>query len=479
MVTTKDGFEPANDQLSGAAAATPKDLVLVDVEGDWSATLRFAFDPTANNGYYQFFGFYAMEDYANCAGIRGGDGAIQDFLRLGGSITAETKSVGPGLSEQGTYWFRIVKQGSSYTCFRSSDGEAFTQLFAYPDTGIEAKKLAIDAYTGMTEGYTFYLERLSLESDGTPAQQGCTHAYDAAVTPPYCTGAGYTVYACRNCTDRYVADVKAALGHDFADGVCTRCGEADPDYVPPIDRAVLQAAIAAAEQLDTAGYTDESVAAFTKALADAKGALEADTQAAVDKAAADLDAAVKALVEKPNEPPFRFDDVRDEGQYFFAPVYWAVDRGVTKGTSETQFSPDAGCTRAQAVTFLWRAAGQPEPGRTDSPFEDVKEGTYYYKAVLWAVEKGVTTGTSATTFRPDATCTRAQIVTFLWRAQDQPEPWNSSNPFSDVKAEDYFCKAVLWALEKGVTRGTSDTRFSPNATCTRAQIVTFLYRAMQ
>jgi DNA-directed RNA polymerase subunit RPC12/RpoP len=311
-------------------------------------------------------------------------------------------------------------------------------------------------------------ERKKLEALG--------HDYKAVVTAPTCTEAGFTTYTCSRCSDSYNADEVAALGHDYKDGVCTRCGAADPDYVSPINRAALQAAVAAAEKLDTSGYTDASVAAFTKALNDAKAALEADTQAAVDKAAADLDAAVKGLIEK---TPFRFDDVKDESQYYFDPVYWAVDNGITTGATPTTFSPNTGCTRAQVVTFLWRAAGKPEPTTMANPFNDVKPDAYYYKAVLWAVEKGITTGTSATTFRPDQTCTRGQIVTFLWRFNEQPEPKSSTNPFTDVPAGQYYYKAVLWAVEKGITKGTSADKFSPDSTCTRAQIVTFLYRAKQ
>ena len=302
------------------------------------------------------------------------------------------------------------------------------------------------------------------------------HDYKTDQTAATCTEEGYTTYTCARCGYSYVGDKVAALGHDFVDGVCTRCGKEDPDYVPPIDLAVLQATIAAAEKLDLSGYTDESVAAFTKALNDAKAALEADTQAAVDKAAVDLEAAVKGLVEK---EPFRFDDVKDSGQYYFDPVYWAVDNGITTGATPTTFNPGAGCTRAQVVTFLWRAAGKPEPTKTENPFGDVQPDAYYYKAVLWAVEKGITTGTSATTFRPDQTCTRGQIVTFLWRYNEQPEPKSSTNPFTDVPAGQYYYKAVLWAVEKGVTKGTSADKFSPDSTCTRAQIVTFLYRAEQ
>ena len=170
--------------------------------------------------------------------------------------------------------------------------------------------------------------------------------------------------------------------------------------------------------------------------------------------------------------------MKDPSQYYFDPVYWAVDEGITTGTSATKFSPNSGCTRAQVVTFLWRAAGKPEPKTYYNPFVDVKADQYYYKAVLWAVGKGITTGTSATTFRPDQTCTRAQIVTFLWRYNGEPEPKTTKNPFTDVKADQYYYKAVLWAVENGITTGTSATTFRPDQTCTRAQIVTFLYRYM-
>ena len=171
-----------------------------------------------------------------------------------------------------------------------------------------------------------------------------------------------------------------------------------------------------------------------------------------------------------------FDDVAEDA-YYFVPVEWAVEEGITSGTSATTFSPNASCTRAQAVTFLWRAAGSPEPESTEMPFEDVADGAYYYDAVLWAVENGITAGTSATTFAPNATCTRAQIVTFLWRSQKSPAG-ETVNPFADVAAGAYYYDAVLWAVENGVTAGTTATTFSPNNNCTRAQIVTFLYRAL-
>ena len=163
------------------------------------------------------------------------------------------------------------------------------------------------------------------------------------------------------------------------------------------------------------------------------------------------------------------------GSYYEDAVDWAVENGITKGTDNTHFSPDGICTRAQAATFLWRAAGSPKPETRTMPFTDVPAGSYYYDAVLWAVENGITKGTSNTTFSPNMTCTRAQIVTFLWRSEKSPAA-GTANLFVDVKSTVYYADAVLWAVKEDITKGTTNTTFSPNADCTRAQIVTFLWR---
>ena len=170
-----------------------------------------------------------------------------------------------------------------------------------------------------------------------------------------------------------------------------------------------------------------------------------------------------------------FVDVK-EGAYYYDAVLWAVEQKITSGTSATTFSPDASCTRAQMVTFLWRAAGSPKVENGKNPFTDVKADAYYYDAVLWAVEKGVTSGTSATTFSPDATVTRGQTVTFLYRNAGSPEV-SGTMPFTDVEADAYYAKAVQWAVQQKITTGTSESTFSPMSDCTRGQIVTFLYRA--
>ncbi len=169
-----------------------------------------------------------------------------------------------------------------------------------------------------------------------------------------------------------------------------------------------------------------------------------------------------------------FTDVSADAYYYDA-VLWAVEKGITSGTSETTFSPDASCTRAQILTFMWRAAGSPK-ATGSNPFTDVSADAYYYDAVLWAVENGITSGISATTFAPDATVTRDQTVTFLYRMAGSPAANGSS--FSDVSSDAYYADAVAWAVQQNITSGTGDGQFSPNADCTRAQIVTFLYRCM-
>ena len=176
-------------------------------------------------------------------------------------------------------------------------------------------------------------------------------------------------------------------------------------------------------------------------------------------------------------PTVTFYDI-EPGSYYESAVWWAVNKEITNGTSNTTFSPNNTCTRAQVVTFLWRAKGKPEPTSNYNPFYDVSSDAYYYKAVLWAVEQGITNGTSASMFSPNAGCTRGQVVTFLWRAEGEPYS-GASNVFADVNTSEYYGTAVLWAVEHEITNGTGANTFSPNMTCTRGQIVTFLYRFMR
>lgn len=171
-----------------------------------------------------------------------------------------------------------------------------------------------------------------------------------------------------------------------------------------------------------------------------------------------------------------FADV-PSGSYYEDAVLWALRQGITTGTGAAAFGPDLACTRAQAVTFLWRASGSPAPKSADTAFTDVVPGSYYYDAVLWAVENGITGGTTASTFDPDGICSRAQIVAFLWRSQESPAV-DGANPFTDVSGSAYYVGAVLWAASEKVTAGISEDTFAPQRSCTRAQIITFLWRAL-
>lgn len=177
--------------------------------------------------------------------------------------------------------------------------------------------------------------------------------------------------------------------------------------------------------------------------------------------------------EEPVENPFT--DV-SEKEYYYQPVLWAAENSIVVGMSEDTFAPELECTRAQAVTFLWRLSGKPEPTTTECKFTDVQKKDYFYQAVLWATENGITQGTGNNKFSPDDTCTRCEFVTMLWRLQGETAVVEQEQKFSDVDTSDYFYNAVLWAVNNGVTVGATDTTFAPDEQCLRGQVVTFLYR---
>ena len=233
------------------------------------------------------------------------------------------------------------------------------------------------------------------------------HSYVEIVTPPTCTSRGYTTYTC-SCGGTYTGNYVDTLGgnyrHDYKNGVCTRCGAKDPNYKPAVS----------------------------------------------------------------------FIDVPSDAFYAKA-VKWAVENGITEGVGNNRFDPNGQCTRGQVVTFLWRAAGKPIVSANVS-FSDVQPGAFYYEAVKWAVANGITQGVGGNRFAPNDTCTRGQVVTFLHRAANSPAASTISS-FTDVPATAFYYNAVNWAVANGITNGTGNGRFSPNDTCTRAQVVTFLYRA--
>lgn len=248
------------------------------------------------------------------------------------------------------------------------------------------------------------------------------HNYIVEVVPPTCTARGYTSHYCPGCGDRFRTDYTDPLGHRYDEGVVTK---------------------------------EPTLTAMGRITYTCTGC--GDTY--------------QEMIPQLSNP---FEDI-DEQAYYFTPVIWAVNAGITSGIDETHFGPDLSCTRAQVVTFLWRSAGKPEPAAAENPFADVPAGCFYEKAVLWAYETGITTGTDTAHFSPDTPCNRAQVVTFLHRFRGCPEP-TVTTAFPDVPAGTFYHKAVLWAAQREITVGMDGGRFRPELLCSRAQIVTFLYR---
>lgn len=294
-------------------------------------------------------------------------------------------------------------------------------------------------------------------------------------------------------TDAQVKAAKSAI--EAADRAYKALSDEQKGYITVGDVANYNALVERLAKLTSTSAStitkdpNEEVASEVISLIEAIGTVTKDSEAAIKAAREaydDLTDAQKKLVSNYSvlteaEAAFAklssdlpFTDVK-ESDYYYDAVAWALEMGITDGTSDTTFSPNASCTRAQMVTFLWRAAGSPEPSGKTNPFADVDETAYYFKALLWAVENGITDGTSATTFSPDMTCTRGQMAAFLYRNAKTPAVTGSAS-FTDVTDGDYFSDAVVWAAQEGITVGTSDTTFSPAADCTRGQMVTFLYR---
>lgn len=369
------------------------------------------------------------------------------------------------------------------------------------------------------------------------------HKYTDTVIPPTCTERGCTVHLC-SCGDKREDSYTPPLGHNYKGGICVRCGILDPnrdtqhehDFIPTVTKPTCLtegfttytcscgecytkdyvSAVGHKTQLQnakaagclTGGYTGDEVCTVCGKVFKQGSvifALGHDPQPARVKAptctesgytgdlicmrCGDMTQIGKTVAAtghkffggvcsvcgaKSAEAAPEFDDVKP-GAFYFDAVQWAVENGITNGTGKNTFSPNDVCSRYQIVMFLWRAAGQPEAKAAVS-FADVKPGDIFYEAVQWAVERGITKGTSSTSFSPYAPCTRGQIVTFLYRSAGSPTISGACN-FSDIPADSFCHDAVIWASSEGITNGTSAGRFSPNEGCTRAQVVTFLYRA--
>lgn len=356
---------------------------------------------------------------------------------------------------------------------------------------------------------------------GSPMTDGCKLEYvqiwENGEEEPYkyytdyttgatCTEGAKAVHVCHACGAEYSKELSPALGHSFGEyipdnkasctepgtetAVCTVCGEKDTVLIEGSALGHKEETIPGyAPSCLADGLTDGKRCAVCGETTLAQTAIPAlghswdggtVTKAPTTTEAGELTYTCEVCGETKTEeisgiPAPEFEDV-PVGSWYYEPAAWAAYKGITSGVTETQFAPAQGCTRAQAVTFLWRAAGEPEPERTDCPFEDVGENAYYRDAVLWAAEQGITSGTGEGEFSPNAVCTRAQIAAFIWRWMGEPES-GGKLPFEDAPSEAWYAPAVAWAVETGVTSGVSADSFAPNSTCTRAQIVTFLYRA--
>ncbi len=281
-------------------------------------------------------------------------------------------------------------------------------------------------------------------------------------TPPSCTEAGEETRECSRCDAVETRPVEA-LGHDLVHheakpATCTEAGWDTYDTCTRCDYTSY-------EEIPAPGHDwnegEVTVAATHQAVGEMR------------YTCARCQAERKEEIAKLPNP---FVDVLD-GDYFFDPVMWALDHQVTAGVDDTHFGPNNDCTREQIVTFLWAANGKPEPAGTESPFSDVASDAWYYKPVMWAVEHGYTSGMGDGSFGVGQACTRAQAMTFLWASKGKPAPSSMESPFGDVSSGDWFCKPILWAAENGITKGIGNGLFGVNHTCTRAQIITFLYKA--
>ena len=322
----------------------------------------------------------------------------------------------------------------------------------------------------------------NFRNDGeTVGDQSHVHFYYAEVIDPSCDRSGYTEFSCC-CGDHFAEMYTDPLDHTFGEWTvsveptCSATGMEERRCIQ-CDRAETRVLPIADHHYDATVVTPTCVEkGYTTYLCVCGKTYTGDEVAALGHNYVN-GSCIRCHKADPDKVPVSpFADVL-ETDYFLNPVLWAVDKGITAGTGNGNFSPSATCTRGQVVTFLWRAKGQPEPTTSENPFSDVSPADYFYKAVLWAMENGITSGTGNGKFSPGNPCTRDQVVTFLWRAMDKPVAENRNNPFTDVAEGAYFYEPVLWAVENGITSGTSATTFAPSNPCTRGQVVTFLYRA--
>ena len=454
-----------------------------------------------------------------------------------GKVTTETSQVGPrGYSgDINGYWSSNAMpepKGCLYLSGINPDVNSNISEFTKKNGGAECSESQLEDQSSYIS-YDFDFDSTwEMDDSGTYPYailkrvglpvNSCDHKYKLTENTATCLEDGTATYTCIKCGDSYTESV-AATGHSFTtkassnkatDATCTaaatyyvRCDNCDAvsnSVTVPVGDANGHSPAAAVRENEVAATCAAAGSYDEVVYCSVCNAEISRTQKTIDKLQHDFGnnleyckngcgtknpnyvppynpphkPSVKPnpTPSKPETPENPFVDVKKDDYYYDA-VIWAVGKGIAKGVTDTTFQPNASCTRAEMVTFLYRAAGSPEPTNKVNPFTDVAEDSYYYKAVLWAVEKGIAKGTSETTFSPNDTCTRGQTVAFLYRYANSPAV-SGSNSFADVSETAYYYNATLWAMSEKVTEGTSATTFSPNDLCTRGQIVTFLYRYM-
>ena len=427
-----------------------------------------------------------------------GDAEIIGSLKTcnydGGKFTDKNNDDGSKLTVSGGSFSQTVNKDHLDSTLKAelNTGKGDVPYSYYPTVN-EAKEAAKKAGGGTVTDLTTpttktYTVTLKFANDGETADQVLTVAENGIVILPTPTRSGR--YAFRYWTDgtnTYNAgDAYTVTGNATLTAVWRYIGSSSsgttssyPVSVPRVDNGSISVTPGAASKGTTVTITvkpNDGYELSKLTVTDQSGNRLSLNDQGNDKytftmpsGKVNVDAAFSKI-----ETTMNFWDVK-QGDYYYDAVKWALEKRITEGTGANFFSPNASCTRAQMVTFLWRAAGSPAPKSTANPFTDVSASDYYYNAVLWAVENGITTGASADRFAPGATVSRAQTVTFLYRANGSPAANGAS--FSDVAADEYYANAVAWAVQNGITTGTGNGKFSPNADCTRGQIVTLLYRA--
>ena len=405
--------------------------------------------------------------------------------------------------EQGTKGGVVIPAGytgANYTAFRSFSGNT-----EYKGSMLDLLNSGLPMVVELTRavlregGYT-------LADLGLTAYKSCKyfHALDhgQVTTEPSCVSPGVRTYTCVVCGTQQTVEIEPTGQHSWDEGsvalpasctepgilrrTCTVCLETQDEVIPAQGHSWDEGTVSQAASCTEPGamrYTctvclstrEETIPAqgHSWSYAETLTPMEGETHGTARYVCA------RCGVSKEDRlcAGLIFTDMPADDYWAHTPIDWAYFSGITSGKTPTTFAPKANITRAEAVTFLWTLAGRPAHGDTENPFTDVTPDKYYYDPVLWAVERGITSGKTETSFAPREQCTRAQIMTFLWTFAGRPASGLEESPFADVQPDKYYYDPILWAVEHNVTGGTSANTFSPKALCTRAQVVTFLYKA--